>query len=84
MQSRRASLSEAAANVVAGLALSFILQLALFNVMGITASISQNLLITAAFSALSIARGYLIRRLFNGWAFTPSWLRHTASVDSEP
>ena len=66
MQSRRASLIEAAANVVAGLVLSFIMQLVLFKAMGITAGIGQNLLITAAFSALSIARSYVLRRLFNG------------------
>ena len=65
MQSHRASLMEAAANVVAGLVLSFFLQLALFGAMGIVASIGQNLLITAAFSFLSLARSYILRRLFN-------------------
>ena len=65
MQSHRASLMEAAANVLAGLVLSFILQLVLFGAMGIIASIGQNLLITAAFSLLSLARSYVLRRLFN-------------------
>ena len=65
MQSHRASLMEAAVNVFAGLVLSFILQLLLFGAMGIIASIGQNLLITAAFSFLSLARSYVLRRLFN-------------------
>ena len=65
MQSHRASLMEAAANVLAGLVLSFLLQLVLFGAMGIIASIGRNLLITAAFSILSLARSYILRRLFN-------------------
>ena len=65
MQSHQASLIEAAANVLAGLVLSFLLQLVLFGAMGIIASIGQNLLITAAFSILSLARSYVLRRLFN-------------------
>ena len=68
MQSRWISLLEAGLNVMAGVVLSFLLQLALFRAMGITASIGQNLLVTAAFSALSLARGYVLRRLFNGLA----------------
>ena len=33
--------------------------------MGIAANLGRNLLITAAFSLLSLARSYVIRRLFN-------------------
>ena len=65
MQSHRASLMEAAANVMAGLFLSFLLQLILFGAMGIAANLGRNLLITAAFSLLSLARSYILRRLFN-------------------
>ena len=66
MQSRVSSLLEAGLNVVAGIVLSFLLQLVLFEAMGITASLSQNLVLTGAFSILSLVRGYVLRRLFNG------------------
>jgi hypothetical protein len=65
MQSRWNALLEAAANVVAGLVLSFLLQLALFRIMDITASIGQNLLLTIAFSILSLFRSYVLRRMFD-------------------
>ena len=65
MQSRRASLIEAAANVAAGLVLALLMQLVLFSVMGIAATLGQNLVITAAFSVLSIVRSYSLRRLFD-------------------
>lgn len=65
MQSHRASLIEAAANVVAGLILSFILQLVLFDAMAIAASVGQSLVLTLAFSILSLLRAYVLRRLFN-------------------
>ncbi len=65
MQSRRTSILEAGANVVLGLGLSFLLQLVMFQVLGIIATVGQNILITTAFSGLSMARGYILRRLFN-------------------
>lgn len=65
MQSRHSSLLEAATNVIGGLAMSIVLQLVLFNVLGIAATIGQNLVLTAAFSVLSLARSYALRRLFN-------------------
>ena len=63
---RFASFIEAAANVVAGLILSFVLQVVLFAAMGIPASFGQTLILTTAFSTLSLARGYVLRRVFNG------------------
>ena len=65
MQPRWLSLFEAGANVVAGLVLSFLLQLVLFQAMGIIASLTQNIVLTAAFSGLSLIRGYMLRRLFS-------------------
>ena len=84
MQSRRASVIEAAANVMAGLVLAVLMQLVLFNVMGIAATIGQNFVITAVFSALSIARSYVLRRLFNGRVCNRSWLGHSASMGPRP
>lgn len=67
-QSQLLSLLEAGLNVGAGLVLSFLLQLALFDVLDIAATISQNFILTAAFSGLSLVRSYVLRRLFNGLA----------------
>lgn len=64
MQSRCASLLEAGTNVMAGLILSFVLQRVLFMVLGIVATARQNLVMTVAFSAMSLARSYVLRRLF--------------------
>ena len=82
MQPRWLSLLEAGANVVAGLVLSFLLQLVLFRMMGIPASLRQNLLISAAFSILSLVRHYVLRRMFNGLA--PQALRAPAHRSGGP
>jgi len=65
MQSCRASMIEAATNVLTGLVLAVLMQLALFDALGIIATLEQNLMIAAAFSGLSIIRNYVLRRLFN-------------------
>ena len=67
MQSRLFSFLEAAANVGAGLVLSFLLQLVLFDALAIAASLGQNLILTGAFTVLSLIRSYALRRLFDGF-----------------
>lgn len=63
-QSRRMSLVEAATNVVVGYALAIATQLVVFPLFGIEAALSEHLAIGLAFIAVSLARGYLLRRLF--------------------
>ena len=41
------------------------IQLLAFPLVGIEASLQQNLLLGAIFTAVSLARSYLLRRLFN-------------------
>jgi len=65
MQSYRLPLLVAALNVRAGLALSFILQVMLFRVLWIAAPVSQRLVMTVPFTALSLACSLVFRRLFN-------------------
>lgn len=65
MQSCRNALLEAAANVRAGLALSFIQQRVRFRILGILATICQRLVMTAAFTAQSLARNDVLRHLFS-------------------
>ena len=64
-QSRTASLLEAITNVGLGWLLAMATQLLAFPLVGIEASLQQNLLIGAIFTAVSLARSYLLRRLFN-------------------
>ena len=63
-QSRAMSMIEAMTNVVIGYILAIVTQLVVFPVFGIEAALSEHLAIGLAFVAVSLARGYLLRRLF--------------------
>lgn len=65
MQSRRMSLIEAVTNVVVGYGVAVLAQIAVFPLFGIAASLSDNLLIGFVFTAVSLARSYALRRVFN-------------------
>lgn len=65
MQSRRSSLIEAAANTAIGYLVAVAAQAVIFPAFGIAASAGQNFGIAAAFTAVSLVRGYILRRLFN-------------------
>ena len=69
-QSRRASLAESVANVAVGYALAVATQAVVFPMFGLAASPAQHLSIAAIFTAISLARSYCIRRLFNSWRRT--------------
>jgi hypothetical protein len=64
-QSRRMSAVEAIANVLVGYGVAVLAQLAIFPLFGIAVSIGDNLAIGAAFTVVSLARSYAVRRLFN-------------------
>jgi len=66
MQSRAMSLVESIANVVVGFAVAVLAQMIVFPVLGIEASFTQNLGLGIAFTAVSLARSYILRRLFDG------------------
>lgn len=65
MQTRRQSMIETAASVAIGYLVALASQLAIFPLFGIHATMSDNLLIGAWFTVISIIRGYLVRRFFN-------------------
>ena len=67
-QSRAMSLVEAATNVVVGYVLAIAMQLAMFTLFGFEAALADHLLIGLAFFGVSLARGYLLRRLFDRWS----------------
>jgi hypothetical protein len=66
-QSKQHSVIESITNTVVGLWVSFLVQLAVYPLMGIPVTIKQNLVITFIFFVLSFVRGYIIRRIFNNF-----------------
>ena len=63
-QSRALSFIEAATNVVVGYVLAIATQLLVFPLFGLEAALGEHMAIGTAFVAVSLARGYLLRRLF--------------------
>ena len=66
-QSRRHSAYEAVANVAIGYLVAVAAQICIFPLFGIRVNLQDNLLIGAAFTAVSLVRSYALRRIFNRW-----------------
>lgn len=65
MQSRMMSLAEAATNVLVGYLVAIVAQMVVFPWFGLTATLSEHLAIGGVFTVVSIARSYVLRRVFN-------------------
>jgi uncharacterized membrane-anchored protein len=65
MQTRLQSFIESFINVAIGYGVALISQILVFPLFGINIPMESNLLIGAIFTVISIARSYLVRRLFN-------------------
>ena len=63
-QSRLMSLVEAVTNVVIGYVLAVWVQMLVFPLFGLEATLRQSLGIGAIFTLVSLVRGYLLRRAF--------------------
>lgn len=63
-QSRRMSLIESATNVVVGYALAIVTQIVVFPWFGLETGLQEHLSIGLAFVGVSLARGYVLRRIF--------------------
>ena len=63
-QSRLMSLVEAVANVAVGYGVAVATQIAVFPLFGLAVSLGDNLAIGGVFTAISLIRGYALRRLF--------------------
>ena len=63
-QSRLMSLAESVTNVVVGYGLAVVTQILIFPVFGLHTTLAQNMKMGAVFTVVSIARSYLLRRLF--------------------
>lgn len=58
------SLVEAVANVLVGLVLAVATQVAVFPILGLQASLGQNVKLALVFTDVSIGRSYVLRRIF--------------------
>lgn len=65
MQKKSHSLIESLINVLIGYFIALAAQLIIFPHFGIHISMSDNLMIGALFTIVSIVRSYVLRRLFN-------------------
>ena len=65
MQSKKMSFVETCVSTFIGYVVAITAQLVVFPLFGIQVSLTQNLSIGAVFTAVSIVRGYAVRRLFN-------------------
>ena len=65
-QSRIMSMVEAATNVVVGYVLAIATQIVVFPWFGIETGLAEHMTIGLAFVGVSLARGFLIRRFFEG------------------
>ena len=63
-QSLLMSLVEAIANVVVGYGIAVLTQIVVFPLFGLRLPIGDNLVIGAVFTVVSLARSYILRRLF--------------------
>lgn len=63
-QSRRMSLIEAITNVAVGYALAVTTQIMVFPWFDLQPSLGENLALGGIFTAISLIRGYALRRLF--------------------
>lgn len=63
-QTRLLSLVEAVANVAIGFGVALLTQMAVFPLVGIRIPVERHLVIGLAFTAVSLARSYLLRRFF--------------------
>ena len=64
-QSRKLSLIEVICSTAIGYGVAVLTQIIVFPLFAIEATIKDNLAIGAIFTGVSIARGYVMRRLFN-------------------
>ena len=66
-QSRRGSLIEAVTNTVVGYTLAVATQFAVFPFFSLRVGVAENLTLGLVFTAVSVIRGYMLRRVFDRW-----------------
>jgi hypothetical protein len=66
-QSKRGSVIEVVTNTAVGYALAVATQFAVFPAFELRVGVVENLGLGLIFTAVSLARGYALRRMFNRW-----------------
>lgn len=66
MQSRRGSIAEAITGTVVGLLVAFVMNVVLYRAYHVPISTAVTTWITMWMTLVSLIRGYLLRRMFNG------------------
>lgn len=66
-QSRRWSLFEAATSTAIGYGVAVLTQILVFPMFGLATTFGENLAMGGIFTAVSVVRGYAIRRVFETW-----------------
>lgn len=64
-QSKLLSMIEVVTNVMIGLVINFTLNYFVLNYLGYKISVSENIGLTLMFTAVAVARGFIVRRFFN-------------------
>lgn len=72
-QSRRMSFLESLTNVAVGYCVAVTAQIAVFPLFGLEVSFSDNLVIGAIFTGISILRSYTLRRIFEELRVRKVW-----------
>ena len=80
-QSRRMSFVEAITNTLVGFLLALVVQILAFPVVGLTLGPGENIGIAALFTAVSIARSYVLRRFFERLRARPDPEYRLSEVD---
>ncbi len=73
MQSKLHSLIESLTNILIGYTVAIAAQLVIFPLFGLHVPMSDNLLIGACFTVVSLVRSYLLRRWFNRLAIKSAY-----------
>jgi hypothetical protein len=75
------SLVEATTNVVVGFGVALLTQLMVFPCFGLRISTSDNLLISAIFTGISLVRSFVLRRLFESIRSRGFYVAQTSPTD---
>ena len=65
MQTKLGSLVESVVNIIIGFVINVTAQYLVFPLFGMYIAFSQNLMIAVIFTFISLARSYVLRRVFN-------------------
>ena len=65
MQSKKFSLLESITNVIVGFFTALLSQIIIFPLVGVKATVKENITIGLCFTVVSIVRSYTLRRIFN-------------------